>query len=189
MRQGADLEEGIWAAKRAAQTAEKKMSYVEAARRITVLLGLHESAAKSEAAASETCTPGKETVTEESITEERDEERNAVAPSPDSGPQPENYAAPAALPVASPPSSAGPLAAPPADSRPRRPRPDRYARHRSRESTPSPGADLRAGRLHNKLLRNRRLHHRTGNSAHPLRGTWKKVMTRHSRRQNPEIPC
>ncbi len=162
MRQGADLEEGIWAAKRAAQTAEKKMSYVAAARRISELLT--EAKARRDAAKSETCAPGKETIAEEPVTEERDEERNAVAP------------APSAPPVTSvPPPSAEPPAAPPADPRPWRSRPDRYARHRSRESTPSPGVDSRAGRLHNKLLRNRCLHRRTGNSAHPLKGAWKKV--------------
>ncbi len=182
VRQAADLEAGIQAAKRAAPTAEKKMSYIDAARRIAFLLG--------EAAKSETCAPGEETVaevtlTEESVTEEGDGEWNADAPalSADRASQPENGTAPAAPPVASPPPSAEPPAAPSADPRPWRSRPDRYARHRSRESTPSAGADSRAGRLHNKLLRNGRLHRRTENSAQPFNVTWEKVTSRHSRRQ------
>jgi hypothetical protein len=186
VRQVADLEVAMEAIKAAEHAApvEKRINYVEAAKQIKALLGLGKPAAKSETGAP----------AEEAVMQERDEgndvERNVATPAPsaDSAPQPENGTAPAPPPVTSPPP-AEPPAAPPAHPRPRRSRPDRYARHRSRESTPSPGADLRAGRVHNKLLRNRCLHHRTGNSAHPLKGTWKKVTTRHSRRQNPEIPC
>jgi hypothetical protein len=152
-RRGADLEEAVRAAERAMPTAEKKINYIEAARQIKELLGLNKprSAAGSEVAESEICAPGEETDTEES-----DAERTAAAPalSAAGAPQPENDAAPAAPPVAPPPPSADPPAAP-QTWRSLPPRPDRSARQRAREATPSPGADLRAGRLHNRLLRNR----------------------------------
>jgi hypothetical protein len=175
VRQAADLEvamEAIKAAERAAPV-EKRMSYVEAAERIKALLRQAKPGAKSETGA-----PG------ETVTEERDErsdaERNAAAsaPSADSAPPPENDTAPAASPIASPPLSAEPPAAPPAEPRPWRSRPDRYARHRARESAPPPGANSRAGLLRNKCLR-----HRTGDSAQPFNVTWKEVTSRQSRPQ------
>jgi hypothetical protein len=183
VRQAADLEEALKAGEETKRAApvEKKMSYVDAARRITFLLGLNKSAVKSEAAKSETCASGKG-----SVTEERDEERNAVAlaPSADSVPQPENDAVPASSPVASPPPlSAEPPAAPPVDPRPWRSRPNRSARRRTSDATPSRGEVVRAGRLHNRVLRNRRLRHGTGNSAQPFNVTWKEITSLHSRRQ------
>jgi hypothetical protein len=197
VQQAADLEEVIEAAKRAAPTVEKKMSYVDAARRICFLLGLGKprSEAKSEAAENEACAPGEETVTV-------DAERNAaaapssdIAPPADRAPQPESDTAPAAPPVASPPpfsplqagegreGVADPPGVPAAGPRLRRSRHDRYARHPARESTPSAGRDVRAGRVHNRLLRNRCLHRRTGDCAPPFIVTWKQVTSRYSRRQ------
>jgi hypothetical protein len=163
VRQAADLEVALKAieqAKRAAPVA-KSMSYAEAAERIKVLL---KSAAESETAGSETCATGKETVTEET-----DAERNAPPPSADRAPQPENNGAPAAPPVAPPPSA------------PSQPPPDRHARRRAREATFPPGADSRAGRLHNRL--DKCLRHRTGHSAQPFDAIRKEVTSRHSRRQ------
>jgi hypothetical protein len=190
VQQAADLEEVIEAAKRTAPTAEKKMSYVEAARRICFLLGLGKasSAGGSEAAKSGVCAPAEETVTAD-----KDAERNAaaarssdVAPA-DRASQPETDTAPAAPPIASPPPSPSPLAGEgregAADPRPRRSRHDRYARHPARESTPSAGADVRAGRVHNRLLRNRRRHRRGGDCAPPFNVTWKQVTCWHGRRK------
>jgi Family of unknown function (DUF5681) len=144
-----DVAERLEAAERAAPTVKKEMSYAEAAQRVTELLGLNKSAAKSATGA-----PGQELVREEPAREEETTEKAtepdaaAPAPFPDGAQQRENGTASTAPPVASPPRSAAPPAAPPVDARPRR-SPPRYP---ARESTPSPGAALAAGPLHNRRL-------------------------------------
>jgi hypothetical protein len=180
VRRAMDLEDGLRAAEDAARTPEKKMNYIEAADRIRQLLA--EAAARRDAANS---APGQETATTES-----DAERTAAAPAPSAGgaPQPENGSASAAPPVTSPLPAAARPAAPPSGPRPSRSRSDRYARHRARESTPPAGAGVRAGRLHNRLLRDRLLrnrchHRRTGHPAQLFAAPWKQVTSRRSRRQ------
>lgn len=148
-RQAADLEEGVLAARRAAQTPEKKMTLIEAARRVRELLGLNRPKDNGEARDPGTA----ETVAEQETTEEPEEreqedneeteratektdaEWNAATPPPvDRAPQPENGTSPAA-----PPFVSRPAAEPPADPRPRPPR--RRASHGTPEPAPSEGAD------------------------------------------------
>jgi hypothetical protein len=158
----------LQAAERAAPPAPEKMSYTEAAQRIRLLLGLDKSADKGAAGAQ-----GKETVKEE---RESAQQRDAApAPLANSAPQPDDATAAAAPPVVPPPPLADPPAAPPAASQPWRsppPRPDRYARHAARESTPSTGPDLRA---RFRVLRDKfHVRYRTGNSAQPFDTIWQK---------------
>jgi hypothetical protein len=146
-RQGADLlEEGVLAARRAAQTPEKKLTLIEAAQRVRELLGLHQRKDNDEAGdpgttetdaeqqtAEEPEEQDQEDVEEEAetATEETDTEWNAAPP------QPENGRAPAI-----PPFVSQPAAERPADLRPRQAR--RRASRGTPEPAPSEGADAGA---------------------------------------------
>jgi hypothetical protein len=138
VRQAANLEEGIAAAKRAAQTPAQKMSFYEAAQRMRQLLGL-----PPYGPAETTEEPGEQEPEEageeaETDAEETDADSDVAAPPPvDRAPQPENDAARAVPPSASPPA-----AQPPADPPPHRPR--RHASRRTPEPRPSDGADAGA---------------------------------------------
>jgi hypothetical protein len=95
-------------------------------------------------------------------------------------------------------SAASPAAAPPADdpsleppvrlwsSRPRR---DRNACPPAQEAVESPGADVPAGRLHNRLPPGRRSHHRAAHSSLPSGATGKGSRSAKAGRKNLQIPC
>jgi hypothetical protein len=148
------------AAERAAP-APDRMSYAEAARRVSFLLGLDRPKDKGETCKIETGAQGKETATEE---RDSGQQRDAVPmPPADSASESENETASADPSVMPPPSTDPPTAALPWRSPP--PRPDRYARHAAREAPLSPEADLRSPL---RTLRDRgAVRHRTGNLTQP----------------------